>query len=90
MLTRVMTSAQASDEVGSTIEPTSSMPIFKRFISLYTNYWHLPFLYCLMNIKNYYHAKFQADPGMLPYQNRRGSNPPILRPSWLMTSAKTF
>ena len=25
-----MISAQASDDVGSTIEPTSSMPIFKR------------------------------------------------------------
>ena len=31
-----MTSAQASDDVGSTIEPTSSMPIFKRlYLAIY-------------------------------------------------------
>ena len=32
-------------------------------------------------------AKFQVDPGMFSYQNRRGLNRLILRPLWLMTSA---
>ena len=31
--------------------------------------------------------KFQDDPGMFSYQNRRGLNRPILRSLWLMTSA---
>ena len=43
-------------------------------------------MYCWENVKNYYCAKFQADPGMFSYQNRRGLNRSILRPSWLMTS----
>ena len=83
-----MTSAQASDDVGSTIEPTSSMPIFKRLYLVIYKTLALTFLYCWKNVKNYYYAKFQDDPGMFSYQNRRGLNQPILHPLWLMTSAE--
>ena len=72
-----MTSAQ------SWLEPTSSLPIFKGlFLVIYKNQ-DLLFRYSWKNVKNYYSAKFQADPGMFSYQNRWGLNRPILHPLWL-------
>ena len=56
-------------------------------ISLSTKHWHLHFLHCWRNVKNYYYAKFHVDPGIFSNKNRRGLNRPILRPLWLMTSA---
>ena len=57
------------------------------YISLSTKHLALTFLYGWNNVKSYYYAKFQADPGMFSYQNRQGLNQPILRPLWLMTAA---
>ena len=62
-----MTSAQTSDEVGSTFELTSSVPIFKRLHLVIYKTVALTFSVQLKeckNVKNYHNAKFQADPGM--------------------------
>ena len=48
--------------LGSTIEPTSSLPIFKRLYHIiYKTLAHF-FLYSWENVKNYHYANFQADP----------------------------
>ena len=74
-----MTSAQASDIVGSTIH-ADFQTVISRYLQNISTY---PF--CIA--EKCYHAKFKTDPGVFSYQNRRGLNRPILRPLWLMTSA---
>ena len=73
--------------LGSTIEPTSSLPIFKRLYHIIYKTLALFFLCSWENVKNYHYANFQADPGIFFQQNHLGLNRPILRPLWLMTSA---
>ena len=62
-----MTSAQASDDVGSMIKPTSSMPIFKQLYLVMLKSLAFTFLHFWENVKNYYYAKFQAHRGMFSY-----------------------
>ena len=82
-----MTSAQASDDVGSTIEPTSPMPIFKRLYLVIYKTLALTFPVLLKECKELLSCKIPGWSRHVSYQNRRGLNRPILRPLWLMTSA---
>ena len=75
-----ITSAQASDDVGSTIDPTSSMPIFKRLYLIIYKTLALTVSVLVTECSELFACLFS-------YQNRRGLNRPILRPLWLMMSA---
>ena len=68
-------------------EPTSSMPIFKRLYLVVYKTLALTYSVLLKECQELSLCKFQADPGMFSYQNRRGLSRPILRPLWLMTLA---
>ena len=50
--------------LGSTIEPLSSLPIFKWLYDIIYKTLALIFLCSWENVKNYHYANFQADPGV--------------------------